>query len=149
MIAIPATWVVWAMVARGGLSLPLAGIALVHASGLPASRRACGLRALLVWAPPTALLAASRYVQEFHPEATGLSLSLWIGAIILLLGYIAVGASLPQPVPARSPGGDGPGPLETDGLIQRNQAPERAAPADDGRISRGKRKVGEQEITSG
>ena len=68
VIAIPATWVVWAVATRGGLSLPLAGITLVNASGLPAGRRFCGLRALLVWALPTAMLAASRYVQVSIPR---------------------------------------------------------------------------------
>ena len=56
----------------------------------------CGLRALIVWAPPTALLAASRYVHEFHPVATDLSLSLWIATIILLLGYVSVALLFPS-----------------------------------------------------
>ena len=91
LVAIPAGWVLWAFLSRGGLSLPLAGIALVRNDGRGASRLACGWRAFLVWAAPTLLLAGSRYVRETFPEATGLSLGLWFGALLLLLGYLAVG----------------------------------------------------------
>ena len=60
LVAIPAGWVLWAFLSRGGLSLPLAGIALVRNDGRGASRLACGWRAFLVWAAPTLLLAGSR-----------------------------------------------------------------------------------------
>jgi eukaryotic-like serine/threonine-protein kinase len=90
IIAIPACWVLWAFLARGGLSFPLAGIALVRNDGRGASRLACGWRACLVWAAPTLLLASSRYVRESFPEATGLPLGLWFGALLLLLGYLAL-----------------------------------------------------------
>jgi eukaryotic-like serine/threonine-protein kinase len=90
IVAIPACWVLWAFVARGGLSLPLAGIALVRNDGRKASRLACGWRAFLIWAAPTLLLASSRYVRESFPEAPGLSLGLWFGALLLLLGYLAL-----------------------------------------------------------
>ena len=96
VIAIPAVWVIWALAARGGLNLPLAGITLVQTNGLPAGRRSCAFRALLVWAPPTVLLAASRYLQEIQPEAAGLSLALWIGAIVLLLCYLALALLFPS-----------------------------------------------------
>ena len=95
VLAVPTIWVFWAMVARGGLSLPLAGIALVHTNGLPASRRACGFRALLVWAPPTALLLASRYLRETYPEVAWLSSWLWMGAIVLMVGYVGLRFSFP------------------------------------------------------
>jgi hypothetical protein len=92
ILAIPACWVLWAFVTRGGLSFPLAGIALVRNDGRAASRLACGWRAFLVWAAPTLplLLASSRWVHESFPEATTLSRGLWFGALVLLLGYLAL-----------------------------------------------------------
>jgi eukaryotic-like serine/threonine-protein kinase len=90
VVAVPACWVLWASAACGGLSLPLAGIALVRNDGRSASRLACGWRAFLVWVAPTLLLASSRYVRETFPEATGLSLGLWFGAILLLLCYLVL-----------------------------------------------------------
>jgi hypothetical protein len=96
VVAVPIFWVLWAILARGGLSLPLAGLALVRGDGRSASRLACGWRAFLVWAPLTALLAGSRHIQETLPEATGLSWGLWIGGIVLLLGYIALALSIPS-----------------------------------------------------
>jgi eukaryotic-like serine/threonine-protein kinase len=96
VVAIPVCWVVWAFVARGGLSYPLAGIALVRGDGRRASRRACGWRAFLVWAAPTFLLASARYVHEALPEATGLSLGLWFGTLLLLLGYVALTLLFPS-----------------------------------------------------
>jgi eukaryotic-like serine/threonine-protein kinase len=53
----PVCWVVWAFVARGGLSYPLAGITLVGGTGAKAWRLQTAWRALLVWGPVTALLA--------------------------------------------------------------------------------------------
>jgi hypothetical protein len=96
VIAIPMVWVIWAILARGGLSFTLTGIALVRSDGLRASHRACGWRAFLVWAPPTILLACSRYLQEAFPDEIGLSLGLWLGAILLLLGYVALALLFPR-----------------------------------------------------
>lgn len=90
IVAIPTCWVLWAFAARGGLSLPLAGIALVRIDGRRASRLACGWRAFLVWVAPTLLLASSRHVRETFPEATGLSLGSWFGAVLLLLFYLVL-----------------------------------------------------------
>jgi hypothetical protein len=90
LVAIPTIWIIWVMITRGGLSLPLAGIALVRTNGLPASRRACGFRALLVWAPPATLLVASRYLRESNPEAAWISTWLWMGAVALMACYIAL-----------------------------------------------------------
>jgi hypothetical protein len=49
--------VLWAFLWRGGLSLRLLGLSLVGTDGHPAGRRRCAWRAVLVWAPVTALLA--------------------------------------------------------------------------------------------
>jgi hypothetical protein len=56
---IPLLWLFWAFVFRGGLSLRLMGLALVRADGRKALRLQCAWRALLVWAPVTALLLAT------------------------------------------------------------------------------------------
>ena len=88
--AIPVCWVLWAFVACGGLSLPLAGITLVRKDGRRASRLACGWRTLLVWALPTVLLIASRYVRETDPAATGLASGLWLATVLVLLGFLAL-----------------------------------------------------------
>lgn len=55
----PVIWVAWAFATRGGLSYPLTGLALVRGDGRQAGRLQCAWRALLVWAPVTALLALS------------------------------------------------------------------------------------------
>ncbi len=90
ILLVPAAWVLWAFAARGGLSFPLAGIALVRKDGRRASRLACGWRAFLVWAAPTLVLSSARYIREVLPDATNLALGLWLGALLLLLGYLAL-----------------------------------------------------------
>ena len=96
VVAAPLCWVLWAMFARGGLSFALAGIVLARNDGRRASAGACGLRALLVWAPPTILLATSRYLQETTPEASGLSLGLWVSAVVLLIAYLSLALLFPS-----------------------------------------------------
>jgi hypothetical protein len=96
VIAIPILWGFWGMMTRGGWSLSLAGINLVHHDGRRAGRRASGVRALLVWALPTLLLAGSRYVQAVWPEEIGLALSLWFGALMLLVLEITLGLLFPR-----------------------------------------------------
>lgn len=96
VIAIPLFWLLWAVLARGGISPALAGISLVRRDGRPAGRLACAFRASLVWAPLTALLAGSRYIQESRPELTDLSWGLWAGGFVLLLAYAAIALRYPH-----------------------------------------------------
>jgi hypothetical protein len=96
VVAIPLCWVLWAILTRGGLSPTLAGIALVQNDGRGAGRLTHGWRSFLVWAPVTALLAGSRYIQETFPEATELAWGMWIGGILLLLGYVALALIFPS-----------------------------------------------------
>jgi hypothetical protein len=58
-----AVWVLWAFLCRGGLSDRLLGLALVQSDGRPAARWRCAYRALLAWAPVTALLIASAWLE--------------------------------------------------------------------------------------
>jgi hypothetical protein len=96
----PAVWVVWAFLARGGLSYRLAGIALIRRDGRPASRFQCAWRAILVWAPVTGLLALSLFLEAHYWSAwqvgepprwlIPLSSALWYAAVLLLAIYVAL-----------------------------------------------------------
>lgn len=92
VVAIPLLWALWAIPARGGVSQRLAGLALVKADGGLASRWTCGLRALLVWIPPSALMAGSLYLQYQHPDAVLWIWILWTAgaALFALFGVLAI-----------------------------------------------------------
>jgi hypothetical protein len=102
----PVIWILWAFLWRGGLSFRIAGIGLVRSDGRPAARWQCAWRALLFWAPITALLVASSWVSLAY------FLSLWDGsaspvwtpelawvlfcaAFWLLIAYVAVAIVFP------------------------------------------------------
>jgi len=89
---IPFVWVFWAILTRGGLSYRLAGLALVWEDGGLAGRWACGLRALLAWGPPSALMLGSLYLQYQIPEAVLSSWVLWSAGAVLLavFGVLAI-----------------------------------------------------------
>jgi hypothetical protein len=89
----PGVWVFWALLFRGGLSVRLMGLALVRSNGGRALRIQCAWRALLVWAPVTALLLGSArldFLSWQDDEMEGLawlSLSAWWLALGLLITY--------------------------------------------------------------
>jgi uncharacterized RDD family membrane protein YckC len=93
--AVPLCWILWAMLTQGGLSFPLTGIVIVRNDGRRASSLACGLRALLAWAPFTLLLLASRYLQETSPTSVGLYLGLLIAASVVLVLNVALSLLFP------------------------------------------------------
>jgi hypothetical protein len=105
----PALWIVWAFLARGGLSYRLSGIALVRRDGRPASRLQCVWRAILVWAPVTGLLALSLLLETHYwsiwqvgqPPRWLLSLSsvIWYTAALLLASYVALALWRPARAP--------------------------------------------------
>ncbi len=99
LIAIPFFWLLWAILTRGGFSLTLAGLGLAQRDGRQASRLACGVRAFLVWAPLTLLLAGSRYLQETTTDAFWLFWGLWIGGVALVLAYAALAILFPSRAP--------------------------------------------------
>jgi hypothetical protein len=94
----PALWVVWAFLARGGISYRLAGIALLRGDGRPATRLQCAWRAFLVWAPLTGLLVLSFWLEErywslWQPDSSprwlfSLASAVWHAALLLLAGYV-------------------------------------------------------------
>ena len=93
--AIPIAWTGWAVLMRGGLSYPLSGLALVGRDGREAGRLNCGLRALLVWAPPSLLLLGSQWLQRHSPEAVVSAWSLWLAGLTLLVVFGIVALLFP------------------------------------------------------
>jgi hypothetical protein len=101
----PALWLVWAFLARGGFSFRIVGLALVGRDGRPAPRWRCAWRALLVWAPPTALLAASVWLGDWYwstwtpadPRfwARWLARVAWWSWLGLLVGYLGLALRSP------------------------------------------------------
>jgi len=65
----PAVWLFWAGVTRGGVCLPLTGVALVQSDGRRAARWRCVVRAGLVWLPFVALLVASLLLDWYRISA--------------------------------------------------------------------------------
>jgi uncharacterized RDD family membrane protein YckC len=99
LAAIPLSFVVSAGVLRGGVSMLIAGIAIVRADGRRASRGQCALRALIVWLPVTILLLGAAGVQFAAPERIHLALALWLLAAALLPIYIVVALRFPTRPP--------------------------------------------------
>jgi hypothetical protein len=96
---VPLLWVVGAGVLRGGVSMRLAGVAVVRADGRRASRRRCAARAALVWLPVAALLAGSVWVQVAHYRHPYPAAALWLLAAALLPVYVVVALKDPARPP--------------------------------------------------
>ena len=88
-----------AAVFRGGLTLVLAGIAVVRADGRTAYRRQCAVRAALVWLPVVGLLFGSTMLQAFVPQQAYLALALWAAAVALLPVYAFLALRYPSRPP--------------------------------------------------
>ncbi|MFO0802763.1 MAG: hypothetical protein U0791_06520 [Gemmataceae bacterium] len=99
LAAVPLLWIAAAASFRGGLSMMLAGIALVRSDGRRATRGRCALRAAFVWLPITLLLAASMWVQIAHYRWTYLAAGLWFAAAILLPAYFVLALKFPSRPP--------------------------------------------------
>ena len=96
VLAVPLLWAASAILMRGGLSYPLAGLSLVRGDGRVASRLACGLRACLVWGPPLVLFAGAHHLEHRSPDAVMLAWSSWIAGVLLLVGYVPLALWLPS-----------------------------------------------------
>jgi hypothetical protein len=99
LLAIPVTLVIGAAILRGGVSMMLAGIALVRADGRKATRRQCALRAALVWLPVAGLLFAAAAIQAIAPERVYFATALWLLAVALLPVYVVVALRFPTQPP--------------------------------------------------
>jgi hypothetical protein len=103
---LPAIWIIWAFLFRGGISYYVMGIRMVRTNGRPAWRVQCLWRALLVWAPIALLLVGSVLLQDRYwsswtpadPErwliwtAWGL---MWLVPVVLLL-YVVLALRSPN-----------------------------------------------------
>jgi hypothetical protein len=98
-LAVALGGVLLAAVFRGGLSLTLAGIALVRADGRRAYRRQCALRAILVWLPVLGLLFGSTLLQLLAPQAAYLAAALFLVAVALLPVYVVIALRFPTQPP--------------------------------------------------
>jgi hypothetical protein len=84
---------------RGGVSMMLAGVAIVRADGRRAFRSRCAVRAALVWAPVVGLLFGALLFQIYAPRHTFLVAVLWLTAALLLPVYAAIALRHPARPP--------------------------------------------------
>ncbi|MCE9563879.1 MAG: protein kinase [Planctomycetes bacterium] len=100
LVLIPVGLVIGGAVLRGGLSMLVAGIAVVRADGQRASHQLCGLRAF-VWLPVAALLFAAAWLQVLDPEPERVyaAAGLWLVAIALLAVYVVIALRYPDRPP--------------------------------------------------
>jgi eukaryotic-like serine/threonine-protein kinase len=89
------SWVLWAVLFRGGLAFHRGGIALRRANGGKPSRLQCGLRAFLVWAPIALLLGFAHSVGKYWPQEGMLARGIWASALLLLIGYALLALRYP------------------------------------------------------
>jgi hypothetical protein len=85
----------WSFVARGGISFPFAGLALVRSDGRKAARWQCAIRAIVIWVPPLVLLSLCICVRAWSPQLLLLHNSLWFSAVLWLVGYAVIGILYP------------------------------------------------------
>jgi hypothetical protein len=91
----PVCWVAWAFVWRGGLTQRVFGLSLVLSNGHRAWRLQCAWRALVVWAPVTALFGLSLWLDVYHPEQARWSWACWAAALGILFGFGALALRSP------------------------------------------------------
>jgi hypothetical protein len=92
-------FVIFAFMFRGGLSYPLAGIALVQKDGRRAGRFRCALRELALWLPLAIALIAASWVQAEFPHFFALRLVAGGIAVAMLIAYLAIGFRSPEQGP--------------------------------------------------
>jgi hypothetical protein len=92
----PLCCVVWAGLWRDGLTSRMLGLSLVLPNGRRAWRLQCAWRALVVWAPVTALLWLSLWLDAYQLEQTHWSWASCGGALVLLFGVAALALRSPD-----------------------------------------------------
>jgi hypothetical protein len=101
VIVWPILWVISALIFRGGLSYHMLGLSLVRRDGRPARELRCAWRAVLVWAPLTALLLAVVWLDAWYwslPEAS--VAPGWLLPLAEALRWTSLGLLLAYPVVA-------------------------------------------------
>jgi hypothetical protein len=93
VVVVTLAWVIWAMIARGGWLLGLAGVALVRYDSRLAGRWRCGWRALLAWGPIAALLGGSCWARAQGIPQT--AWALWSLALLVALTYPVLALARP------------------------------------------------------
>jgi hypothetical protein len=106
MLSGPILWVLWAFLARGGISFRIAGLALVRRDGRPAGRWQSAWRTLVVWGPVTALLMGSVVLEGWYwatwqvddPRwwAAWLSRGMWWLGAGMVLGWVVLALRSPS-----------------------------------------------------
>jgi hypothetical protein len=97
----PTLWVLSALLFGGGLTVRMVGLSLVCGDGCMAGLLRCAARALLIWIPPTMLLAAAVMLDAwpwFRPEVG--EPRLWAFRLADVLLWTSVGLLLAYPVVA-------------------------------------------------
>ncbi len=96
VVAVPLLLIGSAFVLRGGLSLWLAGLALVRADGRDAGRLRCGWRAFVVWLPVVLVLLPVVWIDLCRPALLWLCPVLQGLALLLLLTIAALALRFPR-----------------------------------------------------
>jgi hypothetical protein len=99
LLFFPLLWVGWSFVARGGISLRLAGLALVRRGGQDARRWQCAWRTLLVWLPAVAFLGAVLVLDLYSPEQGRLCVVLELLAVTWIVGAAMAAVCFPRREP--------------------------------------------------
>jgi hypothetical protein len=99
LLVVPAGMILVAAFVRGGVSMLLAGIAIVRSDGRRAGRRQCGVRAAVVWLPVAALLLGAAALQAWFPQRVYLAAGLWLLAVALLPVYVVIALRFPTRPP--------------------------------------------------
>ena len=99
VVLVPLIWIAAAAAFRGGLSMLIAGIAVVRADGRRAYRRQCAFRAAIVWLPIALLLTGCVWLQVHRFQLVYLAAGLWLVAAALLPLYIVLALRYPSRPP--------------------------------------------------
>jgi hypothetical protein len=93
---VPLLLVASALIFRGGLSLRLAGLALVRSDGRDAGRLRCAWRVVVVWAPVVAVLMPIVWIDLRRPDLLWLCPVLQGLAVLLLAAHAALALRFPR-----------------------------------------------------
>ncbi len=99
VVGFPLCWAAFAFAFRGGLTMKVAGVTLVTASGRLAPRWRCAARELVVWAPLVAVLLTTLALQHSYPQWVLLRTATTLLALLLLPVYFVVALRQPSHPP--------------------------------------------------